>query len=48
MLERLTSETGRDAGKMMVTSASFEDAVVQRIGSNVFAQRLFESQNPGE
>lgn len=47
MLGRMASETGREPSKLLVSSHSFEDAVVQRMGSSVFAQRLFESQNPG-
>lgn len=47
MLGRLSSETGREPSKLLVSSAIFEDAVVQRMGGSVFAQRLWESQNPG-
>ena len=48
MLGRIASETGREPSKLLVSGRSFEDVVVQRMGSAVVAQRLFESQNPGE
>jgi hypothetical protein len=47
VLGRMASQTGREPSKLLVSGRSFEDVVVQRMGSSVVAQRLFESQNPG-
>jgi hypothetical protein len=48
VLGRIASETGREPSKLLVSGRSFEDVMLQRMGSAVVAQRLFESQNPGE
>jgi respiratory burst oxidase len=46
VLERLASDTGRNPEDVLVSARSFENAVTERLGSSVFAARLFESQNP--
>ncbi len=46
-LERLTSDAGRRSEDVLISGRSFENAVIDRVGSSVFAARLFESQNPG-
>ncbi len=47
VLERLTSDAGRRSEDVLISGRSFENAVIDRVGSSVFAARLFESQNSG-
>lgn len=46
-LQQLTSQTGKDAGQLLVSSAAFQGAVAQRYGGGAFTQRLFDSQDTG-
>ena len=47
MLQQLQQQTGQEGSQLLVSSRVFQDAVSQRYGGAAFAQRLFQSQNPG-